>query len=844
MSPVREVDPVAVAAVKPFICGDVPAMSIRSTNVVPAWRELLVLPALALVTAGVWAARPEIRTDAYGDPLPDTALVRLGTSRLELGRIDWLRFSPDGKILVSAGRKAAVRCWEVATGKELRILGVAEDVEDLAFAPNGKLLAVATGSRIHYFDPASGAKLPREAGPPFCSRLAFSPNSKVLAASDGERDLFLIDAATGRQIPRWEAHDQRTAFLAFTPDGKGLISAGLSREGKGREDRPRFTYRLWDAASGQKRAEARLPDHLDVPSPWGFLNGKDWTVLCYDLLAERQVFWQPATGKELPASDGTADRWLATSPDGKIAARLGKGAVDFWDVFTGKRLESLQNSPWNSVVALSPDGASVAFLASDSIHVWDRQTRSERLAIAADDRPFVAMVVAPDGRTVATGSEDGSVRLWNRATGEPLRRFVEKGSPEASGKITHLTFTPDGKQLLAARQGGAIQVWNAADGRLARTIKSGNALRTLSVAANGTSLILTGQKDMRQLELATGKEIGSVSVDFKTAAWAIPPDGRLVARPERGRLLLHDLDNPKNVRETGLEPAQASVGAQVAFSPEGLLIVVAGRGKIWFVDAVTGLEVAQNVHALPDSPRGLAFSPDGQWLQLADERRHHLLSLVTGREVWSSAEAKRPIAFTPDGKAVVAGEEACTALVWDVAGLVPAEEALAAQPQAILQALTTALGSNDGLQAYRAFRWLRTDPAVALPLIRGEFGSAAKAQDERIARLIRDLDADKFLVRQRASEELGKLGTRAAAALFRTLEEHPPLEVRQRVDKLLLRLNAPAAERRVRWAVKLVELAGTREAYQLLQELADGAADAPTTKEASAALERVPKPPR
>lgn len=817
----------------------------RCMNLMPTSQARLVLPAVALLAASVWAARPVVRTDAYGDPLPYRALTRLGTTRLQLGGVNLLRFSPDGKILASAGKKAAVRFWEVATGNEIRTLrGITDDVEDLAFAPDGKLLAVATARRIDFFDPASGAKLPREAGTLFCSCLVFSPDSKLLAASDGEHDLFLFDAATGKQIERWEANDQRIGFLAFTPDGKGLISAGLSRRERGDEP-PRFTYRLWDPASGQKRAEVRLPAHLGAPTPLGFADGKTWTVLCYDLLAERRVFWQPATGKELAADDGMASRWFVPSQDGRTVAGLGNKAVDFWDVSTGKRLDSLSlenNSPPGGV-ALSPDGRTFAFVASDStaIRLYDRKTRSQRLAIETHSRPITAIVVAPDGRTVATGSKDGSVRLWETATGKPLPPFFEKESgavsPTGSVEVTHLAFTPDGRKLVAARHGGAIQVWNVADGRLAGNFGSSDALRALLVAPDSMSLILATETRQRRLELATGKELGSVSFGPKADGWALSPDGRLFVRAERGRLFFHEVDNPKKVRETKLEQGGQTFLGGPAFSPDGLLVMVVGRGKIWLLDAVTGFEIAQISHRVRDCSRGVAFSPDGQWLRLSDERGHHLLDVVTGKELWSLPEAKGPVAFTPDSKALVAGEESCTALVWDLTGLVPLDEPLEAQPQAALQALATDLASSNGLRAYWAFRRLRAEPRVAIPLIR-----TARAEDERIGRLIRDLDDDKFLVRQRATQELAGLGTRAAAALFKTLEEQPSLELRQRVERLLVGLNGPAAERRVRWAVKLVEMAGTREAYQILQELADGATDAPTTKEAKAALQRLPKP--
>jgi len=148
------------------------------------------------------------------------------------------------------------------------------------------------------------------------------------------------------------------------------------------------------------------------------------------------------------------------------------------------------------------------------------------------------------------------------------------------------------------------------------------------------------------------------------------------------------------------------------------------------------------------------------------------------------------------------------------------------------------LGGANGLQAYSAFCRLRAEPAAALALIRKQL---IPKEDQRIARLIDDLDDDRFAVRQKATDQLAGLGLGAESALRKVLENKPSLEVRQRIERLLQRIQGPTGERRTRWAIRLVELAGGRESRQLLQDLAGGAADSVVTKEAKAALERLPK---
>jgi hypothetical protein len=129
-----------------------------------------------------------------------------------------------------------------------------------------------------------------------------------------------------------------------------------------------------------------------------------------------------------------------------------------------------------------------------------------------------------------------------------------------------------------------------------------------------------------------------------------------------------------------------------------------------------------------------------------------------------------------------------------------------------------------------------------MPLLRTHLKPAAPTDRDRLAKLVKDLDADAFEDREKATDELARLGAAAGSALRKALEGTPSAEVKQRVELLLdkLRTTASPEQTRESRALELLERLATPEATALLKELAAGADDARLTKEAKAALKRRP----
>ena len=405
-----------------------------------------------------------------GDPLPAGAVARMGSIRFWSGStVQSVAFAADGKTLASGHADGTVHLWQADTGKEIGILQQPPTpVMALAFSSDGKLLAtrgggivfqdnsirlweVSTGRELHRFGASPSGDVPSfEGSPSWAFRIAFSPDGKLLASGAGDvtsRDNLVRfwDVATGKELRQCRGHKGIIRCFAFASDGKTLASG--SADG---------TVRLWDPTTGKELR--RLDGHKGIV-----------TALCYSpdgkLLVsggEDRVIrlWEADAGKELnrlkvagpvQALRFTEDRTLAWGDEA--------GVIHLVDVKTG---QELRQSPGHlfgvSDLRLSPNGkvlASVGIGQDSSVYLWDVPT-GKRLSPPADAhvRPISSVAFAADGRTLVSGSWDGTVRFWNPRTGKEVRPAVT-GLYGAFG----LAYSPDCKLLAVLAD--EIRVWKA-----------------------------------------------------------------------------------------------------------------------------------------------------------------------------------------------------------------------------------------------------------------------------------------------------------------------------------------------------------------------------------------------
>jgi RNA polymerase sigma factor (sigma-70 family) len=765
------------------------------------------------------ALSPDGKTVALGDKAGAILLWELGTGKpldsvsLTPARgITSLIFAPDSKSLMVKDDDCVLHHLELPSGKELRKFGQAAGrkggipLHDIAFSPDGKHVATSVlifgqglfADVLKRWEVATGKEVAAIKGPPGgIASLALAADGSIAAWGCPDGSILLHDIAASKELRRLPGA-QQTFFVgqsvAFSPDGKVLASRPFGRS----------AITLWSVENGKELR--KLPSQEIFDSMFG----------AFRMMGDRR-------GQMAFSSDGQ-----------HLLTTMGRNTVRQWEVKAGKEVRMVPRHHGDiRALAVSADGkTTVTHGADDKVRLWDAGAGKELGQIVLPDN-VVAVAFSGNAQTAALAGPDGSVRVWDVKTAKELRQW------KAHEHMWGFGFSPGGKLIASRSNAETIHLWDPATGKELRKISES----LTPVESPGPLEEAFVRRGMARTDLI-------FSADDKLLA-------SLVSRRPKGKqqkvVTVSVYDTARGTRRfavewneelSAMDQARWIPGLPlVAFSPDSHTMAVYGPDQgITLYEVLSGQERFQIKSA--GSLSVLSYSADGRNLVGgASDAVARFWDAVTGKELGQLKGHRggvTALAFSADGRSIVSGSSDTTALVFDVPAWARAKPQAADLEAKQAEALWADL-TGEAKKAHQAMAAMIAASKQVLPLLEKQLRPEPAPDARKIDQWIADLNSQEFAARRKAEKELEALGELAEPALQKVVTGQPPAEIRQRVEKLLDKINfqPPPDRLRALRAVEVLESMGTPEARQLLKRLAQGAPGSRLTRAAQGAVDRL-----
>ncbi len=478
-------------------------------------------------------------------------------------------FTPDGAHVVATSADGSLHAWEVASGRiALAVPRATRGLRYFALMDGGARIATVGGRGLEVWSLANGERAADLSQPSWRgSCIAAQSDGRLVAVGSVDGSLTAFDL--GSRTPRWrvQAHSGEIAGVSLSPDGQLVISGGFD----GR-------VRIWNASTGEPLKSiaadsGRVRRALFDPSGTILVVGGQWRARYWNM---RDTASPP---RDLGGSDPVTDFHI--SPDGRRVATAngGSGQLRMWDLQADSRVRR-----WPTLAApltgmAVADGGTTLLTSGPSTLAFLEPDSPGPVVHPAPYR-VLEMDLSDDGRWIVTVGLPAAFAVWDR---RDMRRAATLQSDHPSRATI---FADGGRQIIAGLRTGEVRVWEWSDGRASapRTLATSDG-EVVGLAVHGSTLFVAhGDRAIVMRDLATGREIRRVQGASVPFAIAVTPDGRTLAAGTY--LSAVDVWDTQTGRRLAELKGQTAMIASVDISPDGRLIASSSRDgstRLWSI---------------------------------------------------------------------------------------------------------------------------------------------------------------------------------------------------------------------------------------------------------------------